>query len=71
MDELLLQRTRSEETMQIGTEKLCDKVNVLKRRDEDVTEGDDLILSACFLLLREGKVQSLHQATYVFMAQVL
>lgn len=36
LDKLLLQRPTSEQTMQIGTEELRDKVDVFKGRDEDV-----------------------------------
>jgi hypothetical protein len=45
LDELLLKRSRGKQSVEISTEKLGDEVNVLKRRDEDVAEGDDLYIS--------------------------
>jgi len=49
LDELLLQGPGGQQAMQIGTEKLGDEVDVFKGRDEDVTQGNDLILKVSFL----------------------
>lgn len=42
LNELLLERSRSEQSVEVGTQQLGDKVNVLERGDEDVAERDDL-----------------------------
>ena len=42
LDELLLKWPRSEKTVKIGSEKLGDEVDILKRRDEDIAQRDDL-----------------------------
>lgn len=38
LDELLLQWSRREETVEVGAQELGDKVDVLEGRDEDVRE---------------------------------
>jgi hypothetical protein len=45
LDELLLERPGGEETVEVGTEELGDKVDVLERRDEDVGKADDVLVS--------------------------
>lgn len=42
LDELLLERPRGEEAMEVGAEELGDEVDVLEGGDEDIAEGDDL-----------------------------
>ena len=42
LDELLLQWSGRQETVQVGTEELRDEVDVLEGGDEDVAERDDL-----------------------------
>lgn len=44
LNELLLERPARQETMQVGTEELGDKVNVLERRNENVGERDDVFV---------------------------
>lgn len=44
LDELLLERARGQETVQVGSEQLGDEVDVLKRGDKDVGERDDVLV---------------------------
>lgn len=44
LDELLLERSTRQETMQVGTEELGDKVDVLERGNENVGERDDVFV---------------------------
>lgn len=44
LDELLLEGSTRQETMQVGTEELGDKVDVLERGNEDVGERDDVFV---------------------------
>jgi len=45
LDELLLERPRSEQSVQVGAEKLSDEVDVLEGRNEDVAERNDILVS--------------------------
>jgi hypothetical protein len=42
LDELLLERPRGQEAVQVGAEEFGDEVDVLEWRDEDIRKGDDL-----------------------------
>ena len=42
LDELLLKRPGSEKSVKISSEKLGNEVDILKRRDEDIAQRDDL-----------------------------
>lgn len=44
LDELLLEGPTRQETVEIGSEKLCNEVNVFKGRDENVGERDDVFV---------------------------
>lgn len=44
LDELLFERPARQETVEVGTEELGDKVDVFERRDEDVGERDDVLV---------------------------
>lgn len=44
LDKLLLQRPTGEEAMEVGSQELSDKVDVLERGDEDVGERDDVFV---------------------------
>ena len=44
LDELLLEGTGGEESMEVRSEKLGDKVDILEGRNEDVGEGDDVFV---------------------------
>lgn len=44
LDELLLQRPAGEEAMEVGSQELRDKVDVLERGDEDVRERDNVLV---------------------------
>ncbi len=45
LDKLLLERSARQETVQIGTEKFGNEVNVFERRDEDIAEADDVLVT--------------------------
>lgn len=45
LDKLFLQRPGGQQAVQVGPEELRDKVDVLERGDEDVAEGNDVLVS--------------------------
>lgn len=44
LDELLLQGAAGQEAVEVCSEEFCDKVDVFERGDEDVGEGDDVLV---------------------------
>lgn len=45
LDELLLEWSACQQSVQVGTEKLRDKVDILEGRNEDVRKRDDVFMS--------------------------
>lgn len=58
--------------MQVGAEKLCDEVDILERRNEDIAKRDDLggyQRTSTRLIMKRGRQK--RAQTYVLMSQVL
>lgn len=48
MNELLLERSTCQETVEIGTEEFCDEVDIFERGDENVGKGNNVFMLNVF-----------------------